>query len=404
MSVSGHGFRSVRFSVALLLCGSAQASLHAQKPEVPNLSIQASLESDSLHPAARGACNVDDCRLRLTVLVKNDSQQDVRDLSFHLSPELKGIDLESADPAALKPLAMPYFSRYAMVYTLTASSDAAKEFGRHKMMLVADYSWKDQNGQHTTAISAPIEFTIDREFEEEAKSLPGGSAAMLYLLLPFVAIFLSYSFFENARCHEPFKVPEFKTSYIAPIFLGSILVNLVVQRLFLPRIDFSYADPSTISKLIVGCIALGALKPSIHWLWQIAHSFKESDNDVQYARKLLRYARDGCLDWCEVEDNKKSRYKGFLLKQPDGSFGMGALLQVSSKDSKCQAKLAACFNTDREIVDRKSLQRLLKLACISLTSNDQIDVRGSRITGTFYALEKEAPHIISSTPKPVLYN
>ncbi len=172
-------------------------------------------------------------------------------------------------------------------------------------------------------------------FNDIARSLPGGTGPLLYLVLPILPALYAFGMAEQLRKKAmSFKVPEIGKEQIALALLGSLIVNLVMLVCMRDSWSVAYGEPRRLLGILVASALVGALPSLAMWLrekyrwWRRA--FRSDDSHADYVRKVLlqRGASLG-VDWITVMDEAGTEWQGARLTQPDGSRVLGATLQVT---------------------------------------------------------------------------
>ena len=332
---------AARLSVAANCLGFAGDKPHVVTPDVQ---LQASPET--------GAVNKGN-DLKIALVINNNGAVALQNINVTLLPESNEFAVSSSIPETLAA-----FGASTGVVTVKTTDNAA--FGKHKITLFTQYQWMDGTEVRSSGRALPVEFEVDRQFEEEAKALPGGSSAMLYLILPIVTVFLSYGMMESLRKGQGLQIPEFKAAYIAPAFLVGILLNLAMLAEIKHDESFVYADPKTFGYALFAFAVAGCFIPAIRWIgqgfrwWRWAYS--EDDSTVDYLQKVLRVAKTGMVDWAVVTV-KGEDSEGILLSQPDGTIVLGQQLQVflNADKAKDGSKLDQVVDAKGKVLDAETL-------------------------------------------------
>ncbi len=361
------------------------------KLEIPEVHVQAIPERDTIH---RGD------KLTIVLVLNNASSLAVQDLQVSLVPES-----DQFRGTASTPRSLPAGSATDGGFTITALDKA--EFGKHKLTLVARYAWGEGVGRHTASQALPIDFQVDRQFEEEAKALPGGSSAMLYLILPIVTIFLSYSMLESLRARRGFEVPEFKAAYIAPAFLVAILLHVVMLAQIKRDESFIYADPRRFANTLLICAGVGAVVPAARGILQLIQwwrtAFSTGDGLVDYLEKVLRDHKDGLVDWTTLTAGAVA-WNGVLLEQPNHAVVLGARLQVSPNDrAKDLPTLKQAVSDGGTVLDSKKLIRLARHGRVKLSLLEAIQQGGKQLEQAVALPGPEAVAVTAQEKKPLLF-
>lgn len=269
-------------------------------------------------------------KLAVTVIVNNNSATHLNNVvvSSHSTAFLQ-------DPAATPTADVAAFgSRQWTVSLAPSRSGEPPAFGPHKVAVIVTYEWMNPTGAPTTsAQTGTISLSLLRRFEEEGKSLPGGTAAFLYLILPLVPAFFAYDAVDRLRRGEALAMPSFGAEQIAPAFLLAFLlsVGFVTIRGF--TVEMAYADRLYFVGFLAASAGLGALVPGLRWGYAIIvrqrWGFRNTDTPAAYLRKvLLGPYTPFDLAWTEGTAGGVE-WKGMQLRQPDGATVLGARLQVT---------------------------------------------------------------------------
>lgn len=248
--------------------------------------------------------------------------------------------------------------------------DPQEEFSQHRLTFVLQYSWAGQGKEFTSAQSAAMTLQVNHPFESEAKGLPGGSAALLYLLIPILPVFFAYHIVDSLRQGQGFKIPEFKTEYFLPSFLVAVGLNFFLVAILKQDLSASYSDPWAFAAFMGGAAITGASIPALGWLYQGAYcwryAFHENDSYQDYLRKALRLSRSSSFQWVTGKYNGQT-WQGFLLHQPDQTCVLGAQLEISTAGAGAPSydQLKAVVD-DGKIIDRKKLLKLIKAQSVNV--------------------------------------
>jgi hypothetical protein len=353
-----NGLRSI--AQTLMVC-CAFAVLHADAsaakdkqpdPAQPTLDFQVMSEKDNFK---RGEA--------VTVLffVLNKSKTDLKDVKIRLINSGSIAPPKPNEPLSL-PLALasvpPFGSETA---TASFKVDKNAEFIQHKLLFALDYQWQCANKKFSSSQSATLNVLVKREFEEEAKGLPGGTAALLYLILPVIPAILVYELLDSRRRKQGWKIPQFKPEYILPSFLLAVILAAVLLIAAKLDVSVAYSNPVTFAILTAISALLGSLIPLARWVnqnlrWK-KQAFTPDDTPDQYLIKVLsKYKNRNKLSWVKGTANDED-WEGLELEQPDTTKVLGACVEVSPTDKtklKWEDLLAVVEKTGK-ILNRKQL-------------------------------------------------
>lgn len=302
-----------RFRLRVLVCACAIACSSATMPargaapsapdkvSPPDVSFQVLQETDS---AQRGG------ELNLVFSITNKSDLPIYNLALKAYPTDSKLKFTLPALAAIPA----YGSQEAAA---KCNVDAAAEFQTYHAVLVLQYSWRAGATTYSSTQNAALSVQVNRRFEDEAKGLPGGTAALLYLILPIMTAFLAYQIVDSLR-QGRLVIPEFKPTHIAVAFLFAILFNFLLLVEWQKDQSYLYATPQrfALSLLVLG--ALGALPPAIRWLGQICrwkqYAFRADDTPAEYLRKALYQLETGKVTWAKVTVDESPA--GTIAPQP----------------------------------------------------------------------------------------
>jgi len=265
-------------------------------------------------------------------------------------------------------------------------TDKPSSFGAHKAAVTVSYGWKSSAGKSMTSEQTEaVSLTLLRRFDEEGKSLPGGTATFLYLILPLVPAFFAYDLVDRRRRGEPFAMPTFGTEQIVPAFLLAFLLSIGFVAMHSFSVETAYTDPKTFLAFLAASAGLGALIPGVRWIYAAIVNrlwgFKATDTAKAYLTKALSspYLFKNPV-WIEGTAGGLA-WKGMQLRQPDGTLALGARLQVSPANP--DVKLDEVKNA---LVDRSRLFSLIKAGKVKIGALDKIE-RGPDKLGGFVVAE-----------------
>ena len=209
--------------------------------------------------------------------------------------------------------------------------------------------------------------------------MPGGTSALLYLLLPIIPAFLAYEFFDSLRAGLGVKMPAFKSDYIVPAFLASMLLSYLSLR----SQSFVYADPVRFLWILLLSTVAGAAIPAVRWVVRSvryrADSFDEAKGFHDYMEKALKQANSGKVEWLTATTADGQTVAGAVLKQPDGSEVLGGLLQVSPVEGKIDWEgLKKVVEPDGTLKDAPKLLALVGTGAVRVSFQERIELAGVR--------------------------
>jgi len=267
---------------------------------------------------------------------------------------------------------------------LIVKSTGNAEFATHKLLVTIRYWWSDAGRQFTSAQSVTSSMVVQRQFEEEAKGFPGGTAAFLYLLLPILPALLSYQFIDRWRKGEGLQLPTFSPEHIVPAFFLAIVLSLIILGFARSESGINYADPWVFVEVLTLSLIGGALVPSGRFLWdswrRVKWGFKDDELADSYVRKaLLSPWSPAEFEWVtgKVGD---FIWKGVLLEQPGEVKVLGATLQISRSDKLDDngwEAAQALFDENGAILDRRLVVEMVEDGRLTLSMNQPIRA-GSR--------------------------
>jgi hypothetical protein len=278
------------------------------------------------------------------------------------------VTLSAAVNTSFNKYKLPLILSYTYVPESSKSvSSATPAQAKSRVQSTPQAAPQAASAQIAAQTSALIDIDVVRNFDEEAKGFPGGTAAFLYLLLPVIPAMLSFRFANNLRKGLGPQMPAFKSEDIVPAFLFAVVLSLIVLLIF--DLDLSLGLSNTIFFLVVlaASVVAGVMIPVIlyfYGLWKMAKwGFRESDTDREYLRKALlsKYSPKE-YDWATGKIGADT-FAGVLLNQPTGKIVFGAIMQVSPKDGDdydtCLEELAAQVFNGGILVNKKRLLQML---------------------------------------------
>ncbi len=369
-----------------------------KNPAAPTVDFQAVVEQDSVKRS-------DD--VTVFCLITNKSNSELKDIKVTLLNPGALIPRSAADPHA--PLAMspplvdlPAFGALRSQSTLTVGTRA--EFAQHRLIFALDYTWEVGGKQVSSTQTTILLLPVVRQFEEEAKGLPGGTAPILYMLMPIIPAILAYEFFNSLRKGEGVSMPQFKTEYILPSFLLAVLLGFIALFAARRTASVDYTSPSSFVLVIVVSAGLGAAIVGIQWLcdrvrwWR--KGFKATDSAEAYLSKALLQFKDGKAPWVTgtVEAQK---WEGALLTQPDKTHALGARMQVSVKPNSVPSweELTKVIETEGKVLDRALLRRWLRKKALTVKYLDNVKQADKNVEDHPVVVEGLEKFIVDSNAK-----
>jgi uncharacterized membrane protein (GlpM family) len=322
----------------LLLLASFAAG---EELKAPAVSVQAvprrpnGIETDD--PAA--------AKILVALVVVNSSERELTNLELIVAPDA-GFTIGASPqfPAKMAP-----FSTLLGNFELVPQSRAT--YGKYDVMLAVQYRWRNDKTEYTSSQPAKVSLEMRRLFDEEAKGLPGGTAALFYLLLPVFPAFFAYQIVDRLRRGEGLQVPVFSTNYLLPAFSIGLLVNY----LFSARVSRT--------RVLLAAAAIGALWPLLRWAWEALQQrrwgFKETDDEATYLRKALLSPWTRHDLWVTAKVGNET-WNGVQLTQPDGSPVLGPLLQVSPSDPADTARIKSIVESTHGAASRGARKQLVR--------------------------------------------
>jgi len=265
-------------------------------------------------------------QLDVFMIVTNKSAVDVRNLT---------VALFNSDFATLRlpsfPTLLPGFNSVNATASIEANPSA--QFKQQQVLFALTYNWISQ-GQWVTAIQgSAVSIQVVRPFDEEAKGLLGGGAALLYLLLPVIPLVLGYQLMDRSLSGK-FQFPTFGADYVVPAFLVAVLINLILLLAF-KQLSVDYAEPSTMVAIILGSFLAGlgfaAARRYEDVRLVISWRYDDHDESLTYLKKaLLRPDAPSAYETATGTDSEGATWSGVLLAQPAAGPALGATFQVST--------------------------------------------------------------------------
>jgi hypothetical protein len=291
------------------------------------------------------------------------------------------ITLVSRDFALPNPLTIPLLAPFGSeTRQITIAVRDSANFTSHHPVLVGEYEW-GSNPVHHSARSAPLNLQVVHQYEDEAKGLPGGSAALLYLILPIVPAFLAYDLVDGIRLGQGLKLPKFDTAYLAPAFLMAILVEYLLVLSARSGSAFDLTEPGPLLCALAVSTLAGVSVPGvriIHQSIRMRKAFNRSDDLSTYLQKALEQCPDGLAQWVEGSGEWKN-FAGLLLTQPDKKTVLGARLQVSpsQQDADVLRRLTGCFDANGNLSGAAQLLQLVNTGKATLGFLDRVEEAGT---------------------------
>jgi hypothetical protein len=370
-------------------------------PAQPTLDFQAISEKDNFK---RGEA------VKVLVFVLNKSKTELKDVKIRLINSGSISPAKPDEPLSLSPAltSVPPFGSGTATALLTVDKNA--EFIQHKLLFALDYQWQDAGKKFSSSQSATLNVLVKREFEDEAKGLPGGTAALLYLILPIIPAILAYEFLDSLRKKEGLKIPQFKPEYVVPSFLLAILLAFIL--LTAANLDYSvaYANPWTFVRVMFISTVLGLCIPAFRWARQKRrwkkYAFMPGDALDQYLIKVLsKYKNTSNLSWAKGTVNGKE-WEGLELEQPDKTKVLGARVQVSPVKDITVKDLEAVVGRDGKIANREKLIEWVQAKSVTVAYFEKIKRGNERLEsvvaseglGAFQSAQSESKPVVIFTP------
>jgi len=268
------------------------------------------------------------------------------------------------------------------------------DFQTYHEVFVLQYTWKAGATQHLSKQNATLNIQVNRQFEDEAKGLPGGTAALLYMILPIMTLFLAYGIADSLR-QGNLKIPEFKSEYIATAFLLAILFNFLLIIEWQKDLSYLYATPQQFAKSVALLAAVGAAYPFLRWLNGVCfHTFRPNDSKENYLKKVLHQSKNGEVRWTKATISGVA-CEGALLEQPNGAKALGACLQVSPKSSGSPTaeELKKIVDEHGSISNKQKLLNYVEQGAVTLAFSRKIVQSGKQMETLFV---KDKAMIVSS--------
>jgi hypothetical protein len=303
------------------------------------------------------------------------------DIANKSNTELQALRVYTLDPDFPVKTALanigPFESKQA---TLDLQPKTTADFAQHRILFILDYNWCSVRKCFHSARTTSITLTVQRTFDEEAKGLPGGTGALLYLLLPIMPAFLAFEFFNGLRKGEGFKMPTFSTDYVLPAFLLGLGVSYLAILVAKQEVDFAYSDPHAFAWMLLASVLVGAAIPLLLWAisaikWSF-YGFRDNDTPYAYLLKALRLNSQAIFSW-KTGVAGGEQWQGLLLKQPNGKLVLGARMQISPGDGLTANQLRAVFNAAGQLVNVRQMERWLRDVSVTIQFRERIQ-RGQK--------------------------
>jgi hypothetical protein len=246
-------------------------------------------------------------------------------------------------------------------------------FGAHAVVVTLAYD-STVNGRAASASTAGVtSIAIRQPLEDEAKGLPGGTVALLYLLLPVIPAFLAYQLVEQQRSGSPLQVPVFRAEHIPFAFVIAVVVG-ITRLVGGGRGVEALADPRGLTTIVLFSALAGAALPLVRWIVQIIRirrwRLTAKDNLRTYVRKALHASSSH--EWVSGKIGEQA-CEGLCVRQPDGTLALGAALQVSpaSVETEEAARTWKVLITEAvdehgRVLDTRRLLRMVKEGTVTL--------------------------------------
>ena len=389
-------------SVLLLSPGSAKTSTQKSKkgaskpnpsPSPPTIDFQATPEVDIVEKGKP-------VNVQLNFTNKSDQTLTISEItlsshSFSITSVQRGTSSPSPSPnGALQATSLRLdevvepFRTFADSLTVTPNESAP--FSQNKLILTAKYSWPSGQRRFESAQTTILTVEVRRRFEEEAKGLPGGTAAILYLLLPILPALFSYQLLNQRRKGEGWQVPKFGSEHILPAFFLAVLFSLIIIWRTKSHQEIDYSDYKVLLTVIFLSAIVGAAIPTVRWIIdsirRSIYDFKDSDVGETYLIRALRgrHSKGGFV-WAKGKINTE-QWEGMLFHQLDGSPVLGAILQITKADDvtddqwttykttlfgKEQTSQTGASAKHQALLDTKYLRQLVKEKKVKIGTSAQ---------------------------------
>lgn len=253
-------------------------------------------------------------RAPMTLVVVNNSARALTHLRLAVDP---GSGFTAAATPTFPETLAPFAT---FTGSLTLAPPPRIAYGKHDVVLTLQYEWGD-TARFTSAQPVTVSVDIKRMFDEEAKAMPGGTAALFYLLLPLFPAFFAYQIVDRLRRGDGFQVPVFDKDYLLPAFGIGLLVNYLLGA------RYSRTD------VLIAAALIGASWPAARWWWEAFQrrrwGFKTTDTLETYLRKALLSRRRYHGDLWMTAKAGGEIWSGARLEQPDGRPVLGARLSIT---------------------------------------------------------------------------
>lgn len=346
-------------------------------PELPEVSIQAILLRDSLEIEQS---------TQLNIIVTNKSNMVLRNVLFSIIPESFTGNITQEPNRDIPPFG-------SVQASVVIRPDESTGFGKQTLVVTVRYSWGDET-EFISNQAVTVDVTIKRKFEDELGGLLSGGAALLYFVLPIYPAIAAYKIVEILRKGEDFKIPSVDLANVVPGAIASIAANLAIQP-FIGEGDL--LDFHNFFSVIGGSLAVGALFPAVHLLWdkwqEHRWGYTGTESDVEMLRKTLTRPHLPKPDnsWVKVTIGTDS-WEGFFLEKRKNACVIGAILMASvenQNDETFKKVQTTVLDEEGKVHDAKQLIKLVKQGTIRIQQLEQIKHKEERIAGS--------PKIITGT-------
>ena len=392
---------SLGLAFALALVGSP-AHTEVDTPQRPDVSLEIVPDREGVE---RGE------QLPLVLIVTNKSDTPLAAVTVSVpSASFQRV------PAAFPDTIAAFGTVQGTITLQPCDNKQSPAFGPHKVPLVVEYTWlTPKRITMRSAQTGTVSLNVLRRFEEEAKSLPGGTAAFLYLILPIVPAFFAFFAVNQLRRGEKLQMPKFGSEYILPAFLLSLLMSVGIVTLRSFDVDLAYADPRKFVSFLAASAMLGALVPGGRWGYAVVvrrrWNFRQNDSLEDYLRKALlgpQARPDSELLWVEGKADNET-WKGMQLFQPDGAPVLGARLQVTpeSADENLRKELwtiltTEVFDSNNALIDRRRLVKMVEAHNLTIVIRERIMQGGQPLDAKVATEGLTQFKATASTSKPLV--
>lgn len=325
--------------------------------------------------------------LDVFIIATNKSPTEVQNLTVSLlNDDFSAVTLPSF------PSQLAGYNSAQGIASVEAKQSA--QFKQQQVVFAFTYTWSNQ-GKPVTVVQASVaSIQVVRPFDEEAKGVLGGSAALLYLLLPVIPLVLAYELVAGLLSGN-LKLPTFSLDYVVPAFLFAVLVNLILL-LVSRSASVDYTEPTAMLYTLGGSFIAGAVLGMVSHFQDLRlfvfWRYDQHDEPSEHLRKvLLRPGATAAYVRATGADAQGSSWNGILLRQPAAGPALSASFQVSptqpipaNQANTWAAEMALIFTPERHLRPgsgpRKKLIEMLRSNRLTLEyTGDEIRQNGAAI-------------------------